>query len=142
LGTGPEEKRLREMAGDGVWFFGMIEDVKPYLTAVDLYVQPSSTEGLSNSLLEAMSCGLPVIATGVGAAPEIIMHGENGWLIPAQDSNSMLDAVLRLLGDKEMRSSLGGSARQYAVMHYDLPGVVFRLRELYERLLDGSLPLL
>jgi glycosyltransferase involved in cell wall biosynthesis len=78
LGAGKQEADLRQMAGDGIEFIGQVDDVLPYLQAADLFLLPSATEGLSNSMLEALSCGLPVIATTVGGAEDVLTHNENG----------------------------------------------------------------
>ena len=101
IGTGPEEAALRaqSMSVPGVKFTGEVIDALSYLQAADLFVLPSATEGLSNSLLEALSTGLPVIATAVGGTPDVIAHGENGYLIPPDDLPALKTGLANLLGD-------------------------------------------
>lgn len=142
VGTGPEESRLHRLAGDKVRFIGAVEDVVPYLKASDVYVLPSSTEGLSNSLLEAMACGLPVIATNVGGAQDLIVNGTRGLLISPDSSIEIYDALLRMLKDQSLRSRCGKGAREYVVRNYSLPKMATRMRDLYDALLERRSPLL
>ncbi|HEX8683203.1 MAG TPA: glycosyltransferase family 4 protein [Ardenticatenaceae bacterium] len=138
LGTGGEEARLQQMAGGGVRFTGRIEDVVPYLQAADLFVLPSATEGLSNALLEAMAAGLAVVATSVGGAPDVIEHGDNGWLVPPDDRAALEAALLALLGDAERRATLGQRARERVTRDYALPVIAQRLYALYSHLVSGQ----
>ena len=135
LGTGSEELRLRELAGIGVSILGAVDDVVPYLRAANLFVLPSSTEGLSNSLLEAMSCGLPVIATKVGAASEMIEHQNSGWLIRPNSQEDLEIAITALLEDESLCKEMGKRAREYVVKVHALPVLVKSLRELYDKML-------
>ena len=136
LGDGPELRRLKEMHVDGVQFTGQVEDAVPYLQAADLFVLPSSTEGLSNSLLEAMSCGLPVLATTVGGAPDVIRHGKSGWLIPPDNTEALQNGLVTLLNDGALRLELGSHARERIHSDYSLESVAGRLAKLYESLLE------
>jgi glycosyltransferase involved in cell wall biosynthesis len=138
LGTGPEEARLKQMAGEGVRFAGPIEDVAPYLQASDLFVLPSIAEGLSVALLEALATELPVIFTSVGGASDLIEHGQNGWLIPPEDVPALQEAVLRLLGDNELCSTLGQRGREKVLQHYDLSVVCGHLETVYKQIINGQ----
>jgi glycosyltransferase involved in cell wall biosynthesis len=134
-GSGSEEKRLSEMAGDGVIFPGAVEDFVPYLQVSDIFILPSATEGLSNSLLEAMACGLPAIATSVGGAPDVVTHGKEGWLI-APDVPAELEKALNVfLGDAALREQVGVAARKKIEAKYSLEAVVDGLDRLYKKLL-------
>ena len=135
LGEGEERPRLEAMQIDGVQFTGRVADAVPYLQAADLFVLPSTTEGLSNSLLEAMSCGLAVLATTVGGAPDVIRHGESGWLIPPDDPDALRQGLETLLGDDGLRSTLGSHARQRILADFSLDSVAQRLAALYEQML-------
>jgi glycosyltransferase involved in cell wall biosynthesis len=134
LGTGSEEAALRRAAGVGVQFAGRVEEVAPYLQAADLFVLPSAAEGLSVALLEALAAGLPVVATAVGGAPDVIEHNKHGWLIPPDDSTALQEAVLTLLHDPARRSDLGQQARERMTQEYALPIIAEQLRALYIRL--------
>jgi glycosyltransferase involved in cell wall biosynthesis len=137
IGTGPEESRLRAQSKSipGVKFTGQVNDVLSYLQAADLFVLPSATEGLSNSLLEALSTGLPVLATAVGGTPDVIAHGENGYLVPPDDLPALRTGLTDLLGDPVLCSRLGTQARQRIQKDLSLDSIAIRLAALYHSLL-------
>ena len=137
VGEGSEERRLREMYVNGTQFTGQVSDAVPYLQAADLFVLPSSTEGLSNSMLEAMSCGLPVLATTVGGAPDVIEHGVSGYLIPPDDLDSLQSGLQTLLADGTLRFRLGSNARARILSDFSLDTVAERLASLYDRLIHS-----
>jgi len=138
IGTGSEETLLQGLAGDGVRFTGQIRDSVRYLKAADLYISPSSTEGLSLSLLEALSCGLPVLATSVGGARDVIQHNVNGYLIPPEDLSSLKNGLLTLLGDEALRTKLGQGGRQRIISDYSLDSVADKLSDLYAGLIKAK----
>jgi len=138
IGTGSEETLLQGLAGDGVRFTGQIRDSVRYLKAADLYISPSSTEGLSLSLLEALSCGLPVLATSVGGARDVIQHNVNGYLIPPEDLSSLKNGLLTLLGDEALRTKLGQGGRQRIISDYSLDSVADKLSDLYTGLIKAK----
>jgi glycosyltransferase involved in cell wall biosynthesis len=131
IGEGEKGPELKRLAPRGVSFLGSVADVSPYLQAADLFVLPSSTEGLSNALLEAMSTGLPVVATSVGGAPDLIDHKENGWLISPDHITELEEAIVTILGNEQLRDKLGKQARAKMVSEYDLKQVASRLKDLY-----------
>lgn len=133
LGTGTEEEKLKQMAGENVRFEGNIKDVAPYLRASDIFVLPSSTEGLSNSLLEAMASGLATIATRVGGAMDLIQNGENGFLIQPEDPQSLLSALKILLADGELRTRFGTASRNLIEKNYSLSATAESLNALYRK---------
>jgi glycosyltransferase involved in cell wall biosynthesis len=136
VGSGPEESRLKELSMAGVLFVGQSSDTVRYLQAADLFVLPSSTEGLSGSLLEAMSTGIPVLATSVGGTPDVIQHGLNGYLIPSDNLNRLKQGLQTLLSDNDLRMRLGSNARLRILADYSLDQVAERLATLYHRLLE------
>jgi glycosyltransferase involved in cell wall biosynthesis len=135
IGAGADEPRLRGMSGPGVQFIGQVEDAARFLQASDLFILPSSTEGLSNSLLEAMSTGLPVLATSVGGTPDVIRHEVDGYLVPPDDQQALMQGVLRLLGDEKLRARLGKNGHHRILSNYSLDSVADRLGNLYMKLL-------
>lgn len=137
-GTGPEEATLRQMAGEGVTFLGQVDDVLPLLQLADLFVLPSATEGLSNAMLEALAVGLPVIATAVGGAPDVIKHGESGWLVRPRQPTELHDALISLFSEEALRVSLGQAGRQKVINEYSLNVTAERLVALYEQLVSIS----
>lgn len=134
IGSGDQRAALARVAGEGVRFVGPVLDVAPYLQAADLFVLPSSAEGLSNSLLEAMSTALPCVATAVGGGPELLDGGEAGRLVPPGDTAALGRAVLSLLDEPARRSALGRRARERIETHYSLSAVAERFPELYRDL--------
>lgn len=138
IGSGDQQAALESQAGEGVRLAGSLLDVAPYLQAADLFVLPSAAEGLSNSLLEAMSTGLPCIATAVGGTPELIDHGRTGWLVPLGDPALLQQAILTMLGDGGLRESLGRQARQHVESRYSLSRIATEMRDMYRRLVVGD----
>ncbi len=138
VGSGDQAASLARAAGEGVSLPGPVLDVAPYLQAADLFVLPSSAEGLSNALLEAMSAGLACVATAVGAGPELIDPGENGWLIPAGEPEALRRAVLAALNEPQRRAAVGLRARERVASRYSLPVVAARFPELYRQVIVAA----
>jgi glycosyltransferase involved in cell wall biosynthesis len=136
VGTGSDEKRLRETAGEGIIFVGRVGDAVPYYQSADLFVLPSATEGLSNSLLEALACGLPTVATTVGGATDVIQHGERGWLIPPDEPEKLQEGILTLFANEGLRERFSRAGREQIVENYSLEMVVAQLTALYDRMLN------
>jgi len=139
-GSGPLEPALRRMAGPGVRFVGAVDDVAPWLRAADVFVLPSDTEGLSNALLEAMAAGLPVVATRVGGAEDVVRDGESGRLVAPGDGAALGAALVALLASGEERTALGRAARRTMAESFALESVAARLVALYEALVAGAAP--
>jgi glycosyltransferase involved in cell wall biosynthesis len=113
---------------DRVEFPGAVPDVRPYLHAVDVFVLPSDREGLSNSLLEAMACGLPCVAPA-SAAGDQVLDPSSGIVPPSNDPRDLADALARLL-DPALRARLGTGAHA-AAQRYGLDAVTTRYELLY-----------
>ncbi len=99
--------------------------------AADVYVQPSFTETFGVPIAEAMAAGVPAIGTRVGGIPEVIEDGTTGWLVESGDAQGLADAILRLLGDKDRRRSMGIAARRRAVNLFSWEQIVQDLVSLY-----------
>jgi glycosyltransferase involved in cell wall biosynthesis len=134
VGSGTEEARLKQLAGPGVQFCGLVDDVVPYLQTADIFVLPSVTEGLSNALLEALSVGLPVVATRIGGTPDLVRHGENGYLIEPDNVDGLQSSLMMLLADEDMCSRLGQAGRGLVLENYSLDSTADRLVILYKKL--------
>ncbi len=139
IGTGPDEEKLKRIAEDdaltdNVIFKGRRENVLHELSETDIFVLPSLSEGMSNVLLEAMSCALPVVATGVGGALDMIRHGINGMLVPPGDAEALRDALVYLLSNPSVAISLGKEARKTIEERFTLSGAVDCYRRLYGEL--------
>ncbi|MHC1785284.1 MAG: glycosyltransferase family 4 protein [Anaerolineaceae bacterium] len=131
IGAGAEGKEIAQTASEGVFLLGKKIDVGPYLQASDVFILPSKREGLSNALLEAMACGLPVVATNVGGNSELVQDGINGLLVPSGDLDLLELAVLKLLGDKSLRNLLGQKAHDFVSENYKIEKTIDQLLNLY-----------
>jgi sugar transferase (PEP-CTERM/EpsH1 system associated) len=138
-GDGPCRAVLARLAGQlglgaAVRFLGLRPDVPAVLRALDVFVLPSIAEGISNTLLEAMATGLPVVATRVGGNPELVEADVTGTLVRAGDPAALAAGILRYVEDPHLRELAGKAARQQAVARFDLAGMLARYRELYAAL--------
>lgn len=136
VGDGSELDRLRSLQVNGVYFTGQVESAEAYMQAADIFVLPSAREGLSNALLEAQAAGLPVVATAIGAAPELIKDGKSGLLVPVDDVISLEKAVLRLFGDVDLRTVLASAGRELVIAKYSLQSTANQLENLYRNLVE------
>jgi glycosyltransferase involved in cell wall biosynthesis len=123
---------------DRVRFTGLRKDVPQVLAAAAVSVLPSLSEGISNSLLESMAAGVPVVATRVGGTPEVIEDGEHGLLVPPGDPQAVADAILAVLGDPELAARLSANGRRRAREEFSFEAVVRRTEDLYRELLASK----
>ena len=142
VGSGPEEERLRNLAaglglGGSCMFQPSTSDVAPFLRSIDIFVLPSLTEGLSNSIMEAMACGCCVIASEVGGTPELIDHGTNGLLFPSGDRAALSAALAGAIDDRERRAALGQAAARKMQSEFSVRASVERMQEIYDILLTS-----
>jgi len=117
-----------------VRFLGQRQDIPVILSAADVHVSASHTEGFPNNILEAMSAALPVVATAVGGAPEQIVDGVTGLLVPARSPADLAEALGALAADPERRQSMGRAARERVKLHFPIERSVTALERLYDEL--------
>jgi glycosyltransferase involved in cell wall biosynthesis len=139
-GDGYHRPALERYAGelglsDRVIFTGFRHDVPEFLSEVTISVLPSLSEALSNTLIESMAAGLPVVATRVGGNPEVVEHGVNGLLVPAREPEALAAAIARLLSQPALAQAMGRAGRQRAADHFSLERVTHETESLYLRLL-------
>lgn len=139
-GDGPALGEVRRLAatcglGGAIRFLGRRDDIPRVLSALDVFVLPSRSEGLPLALMEAMASGLPVVATAVGGVPEVIREGINGCLVPAGDCVALADRLQGLIGDPDLRARLGAAARLTAERQFDAGAMVRRVEDLYDEVL-------
>lgn len=140
VGDGPLRPELERIAHDlqmqsHIWFAGARNDVAEVLREIDVFVLPSLAEGISNTMLEAMATGLPVVATYVGGNSELIVEGETGALVPPADVTSLASALVRYAKDDMRRRTHGLAARRRAETFFGIQRMVSAYLELYESLL-------
>ena len=116
-----------------VTFLGRRADIADILGAADVFVLSSRWEGNPLSVMEAMSAGRAVLATRVGALPELVRHGRDGLLVEAGDAAAMADAMCLLRAQPAMSRQMGNSGRERALERFDLPAMVRAYAELYEQ---------
>lgn len=120
---------------DLAWFAGERRDVVPLLQGLDCFVLPSLAEGVSNTILEAMACGLPVVATQVGANGELVDDGVTGSLAPPADSDALARALVAYFADAARAARHGAHARLRAVNRFSLERMIECYDEVYKGLL-------
>jgi glycosyltransferase involved in cell wall biosynthesis len=146
VGDGPERASLAALADDlgvsnRVHWAGHRRDVPRLLPAFDLFVQPSLHEGLSNATLEAMTAGLPVVATAVGGTSEVVVDEVTGFLVPPRDPQALAQGICALLHDSDLRRKMGRAGQARVAQHFSLKHMVEQTQALYERLLEtGGTP--
>ena len=126
VGDGPEREMLSQLAAkvgrpDAVFLAGRIapDQVPPFLQGADFLVLPSHSEGMPQAVVEAMSCGLPVVATNVGGVPEAVVDGRTGLLIEPHNADQLCDAMERMIVDEAFRRVAGREGRQRAREVFD-----------------------
>ena len=131
------EERLLEVAPGKVIFTGQRSDVPALLNMSDFFVLPSLHENCSMAILEAMSCGLPVITTNTGGNPELVRDGENGLLVPVGAPQELAFAIDCLVGDAEIRARLGNAGRLRARTNFGIEQMVCKFDAIYRQLLEA-----
>ncbi|MFM8474048.1 MAG: glycosyltransferase, partial [Candidatus Kapaibacterium sp.] len=140
VGDGPEradaERLSRELGvSDHVTFLGKQTALPELLSAADLFLLPSQSESFGLSALEAMACSVPVIASNVGGIPELVSHGENGYVAELGDVSRMARYAVELLTNPKRWTSFSRRARESAVAKYDVDTVVPMYENLYAELM-------
>lgn len=153
VGNGSLEFGLRTLCrslgiAGSVDFVGAVQDVSHYLIGSDLFVLPSRSEGMSNALLEAMSYGIPCIATNVGGNAETLegeereipkgqyVIGKNGLLINPDDVKGLTQAILFFIRNQTEREEMGKRGRIHVKENYSIDLIVDKYIALYQRILD------
>ncbi len=139
-GDGPMADEVRRKVADvglerHIDLLGSVSSVDDLLPACDVAVLASSSEGMSNALLEAMACGLPVVATGVGGNLQLVRPGVNGVLVPPHDPAALAEAMLSLARDAGRRHELGGRARRMILEEFSSLRMIGAYDHLYRGLL-------
>jgi sugar transferase (PEP-CTERM/EpsH1 system associated) len=121
-------------AGELAWLPGFRDDAADLYHAFSVFVLPSRSEGISNTLLEAMASGLPVVATRVGGNLEIVEEGRTGQLVPARDPEAMAAALLSYIDKPCLAAAHGRAARRRVVRNFDLVRMVRAYGQIYEKM--------
>jgi len=116
-----------------VFLAGFRPDILSVHKAFDVFVMSSVTEGLGTSLLDAMACGKPIVATTAGGMPEVVADGQTGILVPPRDDEALAAAIVTLLGDARLRASMGEAGERRVRERFSSERMVQDTLELYRR---------
>lgn len=140
VGEGPMRAQIESCAhaagvADRIWLTGARDDVPELMRAMDVFVLPSLNEGISNTLLEAMASGLPVVASRVGGNPEIVADGRCGTLYEPKESTALAAALHDYVLHRSRRAEAGRASRAHVVEHFSLQSMVRRYAAAYDAML-------
>lgn len=131
-----EEQIKRRGLAEDVKLFGYSERISALLNCMDLYVQSSFYEGFSNTILEAMACGVPVLASRVGGTADLFTDGEQGLLFPSDDDATLAQLITRFADDRVLRLSMADRARRHVIEHFSVQTMVRKYEALYQELVE------
>ena len=143
IGDGPLRGTLQAMIqrlglDEAVRIVGEVSDIPAWLSALDIFVLPSLWEGLPNALLEAMSIGLPVVASQVDGVLEVVAHNVSGLLCPAKDSQGLFVAIQDMMADPALRQNLGAGAKAVIATNFRLADMIQKYEAVYQRVLPAA----
>lgn len=144
VGDGPlrnESLAILESAGlaELAWLPGERKDIPDVMRGLDCFVLPSLGEGISNTILEAMASGLPVIATAVGGNPELVDDARTGHLVPAADPGAIARAIIALALTPEKARAMGNAGRKRIEAQFSITAMIDSYQQIYDRLLGRML---
>lgn len=137
VGGGPLLAEVREvMEGAGLlhlaWLPGERNDVAQVMRGLNLFALPSLAEGISNTILEAMACGLPVVATAVGGNADLVQHGKTGFIVPPADPKNMALRLVELAQNSELARMMGAAGRARVTAAFGMHSMVKTYQDVYE----------
>lgn len=143
VGEGPLRAASQDILNEAgmsdlAWLPGERGDVPDVMRGLNCFVLPSLAEGVSNTILEAMATGLPVIATGVGGNAELVGHGRTGVIVPAADPDAMAGALLEMADSPARSTAMGLEGRAEAERRFSLQAMVSAYQALYDRQLAAA----
>ncbi|MHB8742772.1 MAG: glycosyltransferase [Sulfuricaulis sp.] len=143
VGEGPERPALEALTDSlqirqAVRFLGHRNDVRDMLAGMDIFVLPSQSEGMSNTLLEAMAAGIPVVASDVGGNTEIVRDKQDGLIFPHNDLTKLQTCLAILCHDDTYRKQLGGTGRLRALQAFSIQAMIARYEDLYNRAFEEA----
>lgn len=141
IGEGPDQPHIQQLVkelnlSDSVAFLGALDQVEPLFRCADLFLLPSEQESFGLSALEAMMCGVPVIGSDVGGMPEVITHGETGYLYPVGDTQSMAQSAVSLLSNSVEHERFKQAARVRAQEHFNADDLIPQYEAFYLEILN------
>ena len=143
IGDGPLRAQVQAILTDAdllalAWLPGERNDVPHLMRGLNAFALPSLGEGISNTILEAMACGLPVVATSVGGNAELVQVGETGYLVPPTDPLAMAQRMVELAMDPDLARSMGDAGRRRVKDTFSMQAMVNTYRAVYDHQLNRS----
>lgn len=126
-----EREITRLRVGADVRLFGYSDRIPELLNCMDLYVQSSFYEGFSNTVIEAMACGIPVLATDVGGTTDLFAAGQHGFFFHPQDDKTLAALIMRMQQDSLLRHTMAKQARRHVVEHFSVHAMVHSYEAMY-----------
>ena len=139
VGDGPLKEQCRRIMdeagmGDRLDLPGASDNVVAELQRLDVFVLPSRAEGISNTILEAMATGLPVVATAVGGNPELVEHGRSGFLVESENPRGLAEAITRYLDEADLRARHGRRGRTLVEERFSLRRMIQDYDDIYQQM--------
>jgi len=135
--------RLKSLVGElklnkNLFFLGGRKDIPDVLSIMDVSVLPSLSEGFSNTVIESMFAGKPLVVTDVGGNSEAVVHGKTGFVVPPKNVDKLADAISILLADKMLAKSMGEAGRMRAKRFFSIETMIDRIENLYITTLNNK----
>ena len=138
VGDGPERDRLTDIGGPGIRFLGNRTNIPELMRAFDVFVLPSINEGVSNTILEAMSTGLPVLASRVGGNPELVIDGVTGYLFPSGNIEELGSRLTEYAASENLRQDHGRSGRETVLSNFSVQAMVEQYETIWNRVIHNN----
>jgi len=141
-GNGPMlaelERKVHELGVENAFrFLGTVANNVEFLNSCDIMVRPSLTDGMPLTVLEAMACGIPTVASGVGGTSEILQDGDTGFLVEPRNVDELVSRISTLIADSHLRLEMGGRARKFIEKYYSWNQVAAQLSVIYQDVLSN-----
>jgi len=145
VGEGPLRAQAQTVlnqagVGDLAWLPGERSDVADIMRGLHAFALPSLGEGISNTILEAMACALPVVATAVGGNADLVMHGQTGFITPPGDSQAMAQQLVALVSNPWQAQRMGQAGRQRVLGNFSMQAMVSTYQRVYDQQLTRFQP--
>jgi N-acetyl-alpha-D-glucosaminyl L-malate synthase BshA len=143
IGDGPERLFIQQLVKDlklidDVFFLGEQDYIEPLFFCADLFLLPSEQESFGLTALEAMACCVPVIGSETGGLPEVINHGETGYLFPIGDISNMAEKAIELLKNSENHETFRKKARKRATLYFNAEQIIAQYENFYREILESE----
>lgn len=141
IGDGPDREELVKLSNEykvNAVFLGERSDIAELLAIMDVFVLTSLSEGMSNTILEAMASKLPVIATNVGNNSILVKDGETGRLVPISDSSKLADAIIDVLSNMELARDMGNAGYKHIKDNFSIEQMIKKYQQLYKYLFESK----